>query len=391
LSQSISSVDRAAELAHSSEALSVSEILKALGIHCENLAEERDSYFVIPGNNGPRWLIPAHSRASASLLSEWRPYRFSSQMKWFAIRMAARAGLLRHLRSVTSAAASRRGALRWFESCGIHSQAGEIVILAGNPSPDRKLAVFLIDDAHRIAAVLKVGVTAGGGLSVLHEAEVLRRLEPYCWAPKILSVHPDLRAAAQKYVHGVMAERRFRPEYLDLLCRMPRSGASRSLADVANKMANRLGPYKDELDKLIPDLLSRTLSLLDLDTAVPTMLAHGDFAPWNIRKNPEAGHVLIDWEWADFAGLPAYDLLHFQFNEDRLFGGKAGGYSAIRARPVCAEYFRRMEIDAQLLPRLAIAYLLSQLEAHCKGRGSGHTGYELRQLAAIVDAPGFVS
>jgi len=52
---------------------------------------------------------------------------------------------------------------------------------------------------------------------------------------------------------------------------------------------------------------------------VPTMLVHGDFTPWNMRHNLKVGYVLVDWEWADFAGLPAYDLLHFQFSDDRLF------------------------------------------------------------------------
>jgi hypothetical protein len=103
-----------------------------------------------------------------------------------------------------------------------------------------------------------------------------------------------------------------------------------------------------------------------------------------MRNNPKLGYVLVDWEWADFAGLPAYDLLHFQFTNDRLFGEKAGGYAAIRSKPICAEYFRRMDIDAELLPRLAIAYLLDQLEFNCRQRGAQFIAYTLRQLAAAA-------
>jgi hypothetical protein len=102
------------------------------------------------------------------------------------------------------------------------------------------------------------------------------------------------------------------------------------------------------------------------------------------------GYVLIDWEWADFTGLPAYDLLHFQFNDDRLFGEKAGGYAAIRSGNLCAEYFHRMDLDIKLLPRLAIAYLLDQLESHCKHRGYQHTAYTLRQLTTAADELGAV-
>jgi hypothetical protein len=281
--------------------------------------------------------------------------------------------------------------LRWFERCGIRSQAGEMVILVGSPSPDRKLIAFLLNDAHRIAAVLKVGLTVSGGLSVLHEAEVLSKLEQYSWAPKVLSVHTDLRAAAQEYVPGAIPDRGFRPEYTYLLCHLPRSGGYKSLAVVADEMAERLSAFKAQLDKMAPDVLDRSLGCLDLDIAVPTMLVHGDFMPWNIRDNPHVGYVLVDWEWADFAGLPAYDMFHFHFNDDRLFGEKAGGYPAIRSSSICTEYFRRMDLDAELLPRLAIAYLLDQLESHCKQRGYQHTAYTLRQLAAVAGELGFVA
>jgi hypothetical protein len=381
----------ATELSQPCETLSVAGILNALGINHGIAAEDPQLYFVIPGHNGPRWLIPERPCASASVLSAWHPYDISSRMKWFVLRMAARAGVLRLLPAVSSVTASRKDALRWFERCGIQSQTGEMVILAGSPSPDWKLISFLLDDAHRVAAVLKVGLTDGGGVSVLHEAEVLGKLAPYSWAPKILSVHSDLRAASQEYVHGAMPGRGFRPEYMDRLCRLPQSGGCKTLAEVADEMGKRLSPFKAQLNKMAPDLLDRSLSCIDLDIAVPTMLVHGDFAPWNLRKNPEAAYVLIDWEWANFAGLPAYDIFHFQFNDDRLFGEKAGGYAAIRSKTICTEYFHRMDLDLELLPRLAIAYLLDQLDSHFRQRGYQHIAYTLHQLATVADELGAVS
>jgi hypothetical protein len=388
------------------QALSVAQILNALEIDYSGGApgtavEEREPYLVIPGHDGPRWLIPARSRAAASVLSSWHPYNLSSRLKWLAVCTAAHTGLLRFAGSVASAAVSRRAALEWFERCGIRSQTGEMVILAGNPSPDRKLILFLLQTGHQgdahsggaqpIAAVLKVGLTEGGGRSVLHEAEVLRKLEPYSWAPQLLSVHHELRAAAQKFVPGIMPDRRFRPEYMEMLCQLPRSGEGKTLTQVAGEMARRLSPFKAQLEALAPGLLDRSCDALDLDSSVPILLAHGDFAPWNMRRNAQLGYVLVDWEWADFAGLPAYDLLHFQFNDDRLFGEKSGGYAAIRFRPICAEYLRRMDLDPELLPRLAIAYLLDQLESHCQRRGGQHIAYTLRQLEAAAGQSGSVS
>ena len=379
------------ELSHPSQALGVAEILSALSINGGEVAGDSEPYLVIPGNWGPRWLIPARPRASAFALSTWHPYTIPSRLKWFAIRMAARVGALQLVGSVSSVAVARSRARQWFERCGIRSQAGEMVILVGAPSPDRKLVVFLLDDAQRIAAVLKVGLTVGGGISILHEAEMLRALEPYNWAPELLSVHSELRATAQEFVPGAMPGRRFRPEFMDILCRLPRSGGSKNLAQLASEMARRLGPFRTQIDKLAPDIFDRSLDCLDLDIYVPTMLVHGDFTPWNMRSNGKAGYVLVDWEWADFAGLPAYDLLHFQFSDDRHFGEKAGGYAAIRTKSICAEYFRRIDLNAELLPRLAVAFLLDQLESHCNQRGSQYTAYTLRQLASVADELGSTS
>jgi hypothetical protein len=200
-----------------------------------------------------------------------------------------------------------------------------------------------------------------------------------------------LGAAAQEYVDGTLPDRGFRPDYLDLLCRLPLSGASLNLADAAGAMESRLRPWADEVHKIAPDLLPRCLSCLDLDTSIPTMLVHGDFVPWNIRETPTSGYVLLDWEWTDFAGLPAYDLLHFQFNEIRPFGGKGADYAAIRTRPICAAYLQRMDLDPELFPRLAILYLLDRLESHFNFVDSVAGTYLLRQLEAVIGSLGCAS
>jgi hypothetical protein len=122
----------AIELSHLSDALSIAEILNALGINGGDATEDSEPYLVIPGNWGPRWLIPARPRTSAFALSTWRPYTIPSRFKWFAIRMAASVGALQLARSISSVIVSRSGAQQWFERCGIRSRTGNMVILVGN-------------------------------------------------------------------------------------------------------------------------------------------------------------------------------------------------------------------------------------------------------------------
>jgi hypothetical protein len=47
-----------------------------------------------------------------------------------------------------------------------------------------------------------------------------------------------------------------------------------------------------------------------------------------------------------------------------------------------------MDLDAELAPRLAIAYLLNRLEADLNQRGIEDAAYTLRQLAELVDSLG---
>jgi hypothetical protein len=373
---------------HPPELLGVAEILDALGIDCIANGDEPIPYLAIPGNSGPRWLIPARSRASGQVLNAWRPYSISGQAKWLAVRITARAGILPFAGVVSSVEVSRAASLRWFERCAIQSRSGEMIILVGNPSPSRKLIAFLLDDAQGIAAVLKVGLTAEGGAKVIHEAEVLRKLEGHSWAPKVLSIHPDLGAAAQEYLPGALAVRRFQPEYLGLLCQLPRSGNVSNLVNLAQTLVTTLSPYREEWDKVAPDLLNRSLNCLDLDIDLPTLLVHGDFAPWNIRITPHSGLALVDWESANFAGLPGDDLLHFLFSNDRLFSGQRKGSPALRARPLGNQYLRQMNLDEKLWPRLAIAYLLHQLKADHDQCDPDFAFYALCQLAALVEATG---
>ncbi|MGC9157430.1 MAG: hypothetical protein ACP5FH_00465 [Terracidiphilus sp.] len=379
----------AAETSGSAGMPGIGEIVDALEIGC-NAADQRQLFLILPGNHGPRWLIPARPGAAASVLGAWRPYTPLSRMKWLALRMAEFTGWLRLAPAVSTTTVSSAGVSRWLGRRGLEGPTGEMVVLVGNPSPDRKLIVFLLDEASRPAAVLKIGLTEGGGSSILHEAEVLGRLESCGYAAKVLSVDPDRRIAAQEYVQGAMPGRRFRNEYLDLLCRLPRSGSSRSLTVLAGEMASRLAPFRDELERMLSGVLDRALDCLDCNATVATVLAHKDFAPWNLRRHPRQGYVLVDWEWADFDGLPAYDLLHFHLNDERLFGGGAKVYAALRGGTTCAEYFRRLDLDPKLLPRLAIAYLLDQLETDCDHRDAGNAAFTLRQLAAVLDAREFV-
>ena len=43
----------------------------------------------------------------------------------------------------------------------------------------------------------------------------------------------------------------------------------------------------------------------------PVVVQHGDFAPWNIVRNPDGALAAVDWEYGSLEGLPNLDLAHY--------------------------------------------------------------------------------
>ncbi len=102
-------------------------------------------------------------------------------------------------------------------------------------------------------------------------------------------------------------------------------------------LATRGPPREDTWERLLRPTVSRFSecaaglvdgALLDDATALiggvralPTVLEHHDFRPWNIYVTPEPRLVAFDWDNADRAGVPALDLLqchaYLAFTVDR--------------------------------------------------------------------------
>ncbi len=58
--------------------------------------------------------------------------------------------------------------------------------------------------------------------------------------------------------------------------------------------------------------LEQQIAKLSLcDTAIPLVFQHGDPGPWNMLVTPEGRVAVLDWEAAEAAGMPGWDLFYF--------------------------------------------------------------------------------
>jgi hypothetical protein len=89
------------------------------------------------------------------------------------------------------------------------------------------------------------------------------------------------------------------------------SGKCRTVSELACWIS--LQDVMDEKDANMFDELSQ------LEVISPVM--HGDFAPWNIKMESGGEIKVLDWEHADFSGMPGWDWLHYNVQRMRLVKG----------------------------------------------------------------------
>lgn len=116
---------------------------------------------------------------------------------------------------------------------------------------------------------------------------------------------------------------------------------------------------------------------------------HGDFTPWNIRKNKEGKLFVLDWEHSLEQGLPWMDALHFayQFHDLVLRVSARKLLPAMRSvfdHPDAPVYAEKTGSPLHSSEPLMILYLLRSLvTGHADGHSSG-SGQQAKRLECLA-------
>jgi hypothetical protein len=184
----------------------------------------------------------------------------------------------------------------------------EFSVLAGNPSAPGRRFIFLVFDSNGTPRwVVKAGAEDSAAALIEREADFLQRL------PADLSGAPRVAA---RFVDG--SAKAFAMDYAD-------GDSPRDLED--GRIERTLSSWVDDSRELCPaelpvwrqlvdsdadpDLVAHLTTLLRNRTVHP-VIAHGDFAPWNIKESRKAkSWVVLDWERGERDGMPGWDWFHF--------------------------------------------------------------------------------
>ncbi|MDX1416293.1 MAG: aminoglycoside phosphotransferase family protein [Candidatus Promineifilaceae bacterium] len=92
------------------------------------------------------------------------------------------------------------------------------------------------------------------------------------------------------------------------------------------------------------------------NSAIPLVFQHGDPGPWNMLVTPNGRVAILDWEAAEVAGMPAWDLFYFM----RSYSLDAARKSGIKHR---LAGFKQQFLDDTQLSQLFVKTIQRYIEA----------------------------
>jgi len=278
--------------------------------------EER--FWIIPGNNGPRWLVPQCASYNALIFQHWKPYDLVSRIKWEVLHSATFFGQLDLLPGISSVGIAGSARQTW-EHLGWKEDCKPVPITyIGTPGPTQK-AVISLFDAHtkKLISIAKIPLGSRALINILREYDVLCNLEVerQAVAPHPFFVDREHGLSVQEAIVGKRLGKKFTSKHLDYLNMLKIPGEVSTIYHEAEKLVTRFENLNSKNNNLIKYIDKLSYSLKDV-TEIPVSKAHGDFKPWNIMQNDKGKMIAIDWEFSESKQVLGLDVIHYFFEKN---------------------------------------------------------------------------
>ncbi|MBK8189615.1 MAG: hypothetical protein IPK79_04115 [Vampirovibrionales bacterium] len=290
----------------------------------------------------PRWILPRSERRIASkALSGWRPYGRLSALGWAAFRLCYRIGALG----------------LWPRAQALRVQTAQKTLPAfyvGTPCHCQKWLAF--DGEAQTGALTQIskwGVAPGASALIARERDALRQLATFPenirpLAPGLLSAAGNPESAALEALlltplSGAPSGRRLRAYHGDFLRRLRLPDKTLSLGDECERLQTGFYDWKSLSQKQV-SVIETQLAAISSQTALPAVMAHGDFAPWNLKRQADGQLGAVDWEWARWPALPLLDACYFYAIQSFTLGTPRDALAVIRRDSVITQ------LQADFLP-----------------------------------------
>jgi hypothetical protein len=180
-------------------------------------------------------------------------------------------------------------------------------VLAGNPAAAGRRFIVVLWPPQHPAVVVKLGASRGAARALIEQEENFLHQIPEAvpGIPRVLQGFRSDRLVgfALPFLVGA-SPAHWTPALTQLLCSWVQPARTVAVSEI---------PAWRRLRSAVGDVPGWS-SLAATLTAQPvaTTVAHGDFAPWNVRVEPTERVWALDWERGEFPGMPAWDWFHFE-------------------------------------------------------------------------------
>ncbi|MBI3897917.1 MAG: aminoglycoside phosphotransferase family protein [Gammaproteobacteria bacterium] len=199
----------------------------------------------------------------------------------------------------------------------------QLAFLIGTPGPYQKAAMLIMSDGGTPLALVKIALKESADDMVARETRWLCELGQQerlrGKTPRLLA-HGSVRSGrgylAASVAPGCAVASGFTSAHAAFLTELSRVRVMTGrFADspACRYLLDSLAQLRSILSESMASLLADSLSDCSQRLAHwhgPFVLAHGDFAPWNVRLH-DAGIFVFDWEYAAEGALPLRDVCHF--------------------------------------------------------------------------------
>ena len=301
----------------------------------------------------PRIYIPLNTgRLRTRGLSFHNPGSLKARAGLLIARTLSRIGIKSHLMrntvSIFSASEKISGGnnlIGWISE-RVGYGISDLVVYAGSESERRKITALAVAEKSEEDVVVKIADSAAGAEAIRQESAALRSLQLSTLSSQVPKLFFEdrwngYRVQGQSTFSGnshsqapCLTKAHF--SFLADLSLIDRNFVLFRNTSFFRELDQKLGSIP--ADTLLPTVTNAWHKILKEDFADWKVLCHrthGDFTPWNIRKQ-EGRLFVYDWEESLPEGLALTDALHFVFRQAALVGPWPGSVTMLeKLRETC--------------------------------------------------------